>query len=237
MNKKRGLFTLCCIFFIILSLSIFLFFRAKTYSKPVTNETVTLLDLNQVNKVMIVAHPDDEMIWGGGHLLSSKYLVVCLTNGNNETRKEEFNEAVRACGSIPLMLSYPDKIFGIRSRWLFQQKKIEKDIQFILSYKDWEEVATHNPEGEYGHIHHKKTSTITRNAWKRTCSNTSLFYFGTYYNKEELRKVNDFLTPIDENILKRKLDILKLYESQDFIDKKFGHMYPYEMWVQAESES
>lgn len=36
---------------------------------------------------MFVAHPDDETIWGGSHLLKKHYLVVCLTNGNNKTRK------------------------------------------------------------------------------------------------------------------------------------------------------
>lgn len=30
---------------------------------------------------MIVAHPDDETLWGGSHLIDDNYLVVCMSNG------------------------------------------------------------------------------------------------------------------------------------------------------------
>ena len=43
---------------------------------------------------MIVAHPDDETIWGGGHLLQDDYLVICLTNGNNQIRAKEFEKVM-----------------------------------------------------------------------------------------------------------------------------------------------
>ena len=39
------------------------------------------LNLKNIDSVMFVAHPDDETIWGGSHLLKKHYLVVCLTNG------------------------------------------------------------------------------------------------------------------------------------------------------------
>ena len=32
--------------------------------------------------LMIVAHPDDEILWGGANLYKYSYFVVCLTNGN-----------------------------------------------------------------------------------------------------------------------------------------------------------
>ena len=41
---------------------------------------------------MIVAHPDDEMLWGGAHLLNGNYLVVCITCGRSKTRDKEFKE-------------------------------------------------------------------------------------------------------------------------------------------------
>ena len=36
--------------------------------------------------LMIVAHPDDETIWGGSHLINGNYTVLCITNGNNKKR-------------------------------------------------------------------------------------------------------------------------------------------------------
>ena len=43
------------------------------------------------NKVMIVAHPDDELIFGGAELIQNKgYKVICITNQDNIQRKKEF---------------------------------------------------------------------------------------------------------------------------------------------------
>ena len=41
---------------------------------------------------MVVAHPDDETLFGGGELLKHKgeYKVVCLDYGNHLVRHKEF---------------------------------------------------------------------------------------------------------------------------------------------------
>lgn len=44
--------------------------------------------LDDYDSLMVVAHPDDETIWGGAHLLKGKYVVVCITNGNNRTAEK-----------------------------------------------------------------------------------------------------------------------------------------------------
>ena len=54
------------------------------------------LNLKNIDSVMFVAHPDDETIWGGSHLLKKHYLVVCLTNGNNKVRRKEFMNVIEA---------------------------------------------------------------------------------------------------------------------------------------------
>ena len=46
--------------------------------------------LSGVNKLMVVAHPDDELLWGGLHLIDDDYLVVCITCGPNKVRVNEF---------------------------------------------------------------------------------------------------------------------------------------------------
>ena len=67
------------------------------------------IDIDTYQNIMIVAHPDDETIWGGGHLLKDKYLVICLTNGNNKTREKEFNEVMNKTHNQGIILDYPDK--------------------------------------------------------------------------------------------------------------------------------
>ena len=39
---------------------------------------------------MIVAHPDDETLWGGADLMKESYFVVCLTNNYHTKRSKEF---------------------------------------------------------------------------------------------------------------------------------------------------
>lgn len=48
-------------------------------SSHVTVKELDSLQLEDCTKLMIVAHPDDETIWGGAHLADKGYFVVCLT--------------------------------------------------------------------------------------------------------------------------------------------------------------
>ena len=63
---------------------------------------------------MIVAHPDDETIWGGSHLINGNYTVLCITNGNNKKRKKEFMKVMEKTHSKGIILSFPDKTKGKR---------------------------------------------------------------------------------------------------------------------------
>ena len=67
------------------------------------------LDLDGYDKVMFVAHPDDDLLWGGRHLIEDDYLVVCMTRGNDPVRSAEFKSVMEATGDKHLILSYPDK--------------------------------------------------------------------------------------------------------------------------------
>lgn len=198
--------------------------------KPIEKSQLDSSLLEKTDKLMIVAHPDDEMIWGGGHLLEGGYLVVCITNGENETRKAEFLKAVEKSGNIPLILSYPDKELGMRSRWIGYIDDITRDIQTILALKEWNIIVTHNLDGEYGHIHHKIVSALVTGQIDWT-KEGKFYYFGKYYNEKELSFLE--LEQLPENIQKEKEEILKLYSSQNFIWEKFGQMFPYENWEQV----
>lgn len=50
----------------------------------------SVIHAKEPESLMIVAHPDDETIWGGSHLINGNYTVLCITNGNNKKRKKEF---------------------------------------------------------------------------------------------------------------------------------------------------
>ncbi len=197
----------------------------------VTKDDLDTLHLQKYQKVMFVAHPDDELLWGGRHLLEDDYLVVCLTRGNDRVRRAEFEAVLRASGDKGLILSYPDKIGGRRSNWKFWRKNIEADIAAVLQYKEWEVVATHNAEGEYGHQHHIMTHESVAKQFESTGCQADLYWFGTYYAND---KVPDDLVEMDKSAYNKKRELAKLYESQRSTMRKLYHMLPYEEWILAE---
>ena len=185
------------------------------------------------DKLMIVAHPDDETIWGGAHLLDGGWLVVSLTHGSDPVRSAEFSEAVTASGNIPLMLDYPDKVNLCRDNWTEVSGGIEADISTLLELREWQTVATHNPAGEYGHIHHKLTNALVSEAYASHGSGT-LYWFGDYHSAKHLPEFEGSMTQISEDSLARKRELCEVYRSQSRTVGKLSHMLPYEEWEEAE---
>ena len=107
---------------------------------------------------MIVSHPDDETLWGGANLYKDQYFVVCLTNGFNLKRANDFRKLLEFTKNRGIILDYPDTEDLIRDDWSEVKTGILKDLSTILNYKKWDKVVTHGPDGTTGHIHHKKTS-------------------------------------------------------------------------------
>ena len=65
-----------------------------------------------------------------------------------------------------------------------------------LLFKNWEKIITHNPIGEYGHPKHKRLFETIKKL-------TSEFYV---FSKNS--------TKLPKNILDKKLELLKLYKSE-----------------------
>jgi LmbE family N-acetylglucosaminyl deacetylase len=107
--------------------------------------------------VMVVAHPDDETLWGWRAFDSGAWLVVCVTDCGPE-RQKKFNDAVRHFGATPLTIGLkddPSRDFNQEERDLLIQ-----ELKALLQKDGVETVLTHGPEGEYGHPIHKSLSEI-----------------------------------------------------------------------------
>lgn len=208
------------------------FWTYRAYNvAPLTDDDISSIEKNKAEKLMIVAHPDDETLWGGMHLIDGGYFVVCITNGNNSVRREEFYNILKESGNDGIILSYPDKVCGRRDSWKNIRSYIESDVEKIIESKDWELIVTHNPAGEYGHIHHKMTSSIVTKKCKERGIEDTLWYFGKYYRKSEVEKVYGDMREYDSEKLKSKEALLSLYISQESTVDKLSHMNPYENWI------
>lgn len=209
----------------LVALGALFFFKSETETDGFKKTDYTKLDLDDIPNLMVVAHPDDEVLWGGQQLISEDYLVVCVTCGSDNRRVKEFLEVMSETKDKYVMLGYPDKTDGKRDNWDVVYDEIKEDLQNIYGLKKWNKVITHNPNGEYGHIHHKMTNVMMSDIVDKRV----LSYFGKYYSKDELNSIEDTLVPLNEEVLNRKKEILDLYKSQDnTINKTFGHMIAYE---------
>lgn len=181
----------------------------------------------EIKRLMIVAHPDDETIFGGGHLLQDKYTVVCVTCGKVEYRVKEFEEVMSKTEDDYIMLGYTDRenLTGPISNWYSEYNDIYNSLSEIINGTDWDIIVTHNPDGEYGHIHHIKTSKIV----SKIANKDKLYYFGHWYSDgNNGPRINDNIYNIKVN------ELLAIYYKSQGVALNYNHnMFPYENWIQA----
>lgn len=210
------------------------YFQVVTHNaydvKPLTDSQIKAADVNNATKLMIVAHPDDEMLWGGGHLMEGGYMVVCVTNGKDKVRSEEFYKVMKESGNEGIILKYPDKVRGRRDDWSRVRSGIVSDIEKIMKYKKWELIVTHNRNGEYGHAHHQMLHSFVTHIYNGAKIDSPLFCFGKYFKKSMLQEAQNSLTPITAQQLAYKEELERLYKSQSATIEKLSHMNEYEMW-------
>jgi len=181
---------------------------------------------------MIVAHPDDDMLWGGAHLMEKGYFVVVVTNRYNAKRKQEFYNVLKASGNNGIMLSYPDKTYGRKDSWKHNRDGIRSDLEKIMNYQHWDLIVTHNKDGEYGHIHHKMTSRFVTDIFEANKEKlaTNLYFFGTYHERYKIGSLENVMPRITDEQLAFKEEMLSLYKSQEKTIAMFSHMNPFENW-------
>ena len=201
------------------------------YYFPVSiDDQIENINLDKYKKIMIVAHPDDELLWGGAHLIEDDYLVVCITCGTSSRRLNEFREVMKATDDSFIYLGYPDKENDIRNEWDTCYNNIYSDIEKILNSNNWDLIVTHNPKGEYGHIQHIKTNKIVTDLYNSNNYYSKLYFFGKYYSKKNIINIETELIPVSKNLLEEKERILDLYDSQSKVIDNFSFIYKYEMW-------
>lgn len=114
-----------------------------------------------MQNLMVVCHPDDEVLWGGGILQNGEaWTVLCCTNGANPARRERFKDAARLLGFTPVIKTYRDDYqIGFTTEELLL---IKNDIVGLVNAHKVSRIVGHGPDGEYGHIQHRQIGTLLR---------------------------------------------------------------------------
>lgn len=166
-----------------------------------------------MNNLMIVAHPDDELIFGGAKLLDGNdWTIFCLTNGNTP-RAEYFNKIHNEMHNHCIITNHID----INEPQEIHPQSLELLEGLIIGHS-WDEIVTHSLEGEYGHHQHIALAKCVSGICHLL--NKQLFTFSFDINE-----------PISEELLKQKRYWLNQYN--DGV-RNFNISTRYDNWIYCE---
>lgn len=185
------------------------------------------------DKLLIVAHPDDETLWGGANLLTEPgWLVVVSTHQYDDERSAEFFRTMSYANVTQYKMYDTDDIYTDdpnEADALYDNSDFEQGLR-ELATKEWKLVLTHNEQGEYGHEHHKKVHRLVKKYFPQTV---------TFQIAEPL--------PAALSQVKRELMIF-YSKTQDITDKIFqgnehllkpverDHMFKEKLYVERKKE-
>jgi len=110
------------------------------------------------NCLLIVAHPDDEILWAGGLMLlhpQTRWTVITTTRKSDPDRSVKFGKVMDYLGARGIMGDLDD---GPEQKPL-AEKEIRKTIQSLLPLDKFDLILTHSRWGEYTrHIRHEEVS-------------------------------------------------------------------------------
>jgi len=122
-------------------------------------ERLWLRPLRGCQRLVIVAHPDDETLWAGATIAAETGAgVLCLTNRSVRARRSAFQSAMSDLGAVGVILDVPDR----RSEppTASDSDRMAAAVRHVLLSCPSAPVVTHGPEGEYGHVMHQRVSAV-----------------------------------------------------------------------------
>ena len=176
---------------------------------------------------MIVAHPDDETIWMGGHIMQNpdwEWEVISLCRGNDFDREPKF---FRVCEELGARCAISDLDDGENGGELIDidSEEVVKRIKAMAKSREYNYVFTHGDNGEYGHKRHLDVNgAVKKMIADRDLVCGKVFYFA-YEGENEPGKfcnidksATKFINLPDE-VHARKMKLIK--EIYGFNDESF----------------
>ena len=147
-----------------------------------------------------------------------KPYLVLLTSGKSGVRMSEFKKAM--------------KYYGVRYNYYpldtrdTRTDKLEKYIRKELDGACFDVCYTHNSEGEYGHVMHRRVSECVRKN----------FDGKIIVPKKTFGESSENLLP--DKVIKEKIKIFKtIYPSQDFVLEEYAQWVNHEIFEEIVSEN
>ncbi len=114
--------------------------------------------------LIVMAHPDDSFIFGHNIRQATPHIEwhdLCATYGHRTARGKEFLAACKVLKSRGIQLALDDDYQGT----LTEDTALLVENIYQQLHNGYNYLVTHNPNGEYGHRHHRELHKHTMLAW------------------------------------------------------------------------
>lgn len=166
------------------------------------------------DKLMIVAHPDDEVIFGGAHLLhQSCWKIICVTNGERERRAKEFASVMQKVGAEYEMWNFRDTYSTH-----FDRAGLKQRLRDTLRESSFKRIVTHGLKGEYGHPQHRVIAQIVDDLVE-----DHLYTFAIGDKR------------LKGTVIDQKWELIKMYRSQRHTIRDLRHDDGLDRYIERES--
>ena len=166
-----------------------------------------------LNVLMLIAHPDDEILFGYYDVYYSNCTIICFTNGKHKIRSIEFKNSMLSNKFIGHMYdlhdSMTDNWLQLTDEAIYQQYV----IPVLLNHK-YDMIVSHDVIGEYGHIQHKRVHQIAI-----YCSHIMNIPFMDFYQRYQLTDLSNM------EYINQRNAMLSIYASQKISIDLFRSYY------------
>ena len=165
------------------------------------------------NIAVIVAHPDDEILWCGGTILmnpESNWFIACLCRKSDPDRAPRFKKVLKTLNAEGRMGDLDDR----PEQKDLSMKTVKELLLELMPKKNFDLIITHNPSGEYTrHKRHEEISRAVIELWYKNKISTKELWTFAYEdgNKEYLPRKQEnasIQVPLTKEIFKKKYKII-----------------------------